>query len=77
MSSTWLAADMLVRRPKSSFNEDHRALEGGEFWRRLPGYREVDEATFLDHRFQAKASVTRVDQLQVLPSRPHASDGRR
>jgi lysine 2,3-aminomutase len=63
MSSTWLAADMLVRRPKSSFNEDHRILEGGEFWRRLPGYREVDEATFLDHRFQAKASVTRVDQL--------------
>lgn len=68
MSSTWLAADMLVRRPKplsthEHHSDEHRVFEDGEFWRRLPGYREVDEATFLDHRFQAKASVTRVDQL--------------
>jgi lysine 2,3-aminomutase len=58
-----LAAETLVRKPKSFFNDEHRILEGDEIWRRLPGYREVDEATFLDHRFQAKASVTRVDQL--------------
>ncbi len=63
MTSTWLAAETLLRRQKQSHRESHRELLGGEFWRRVPAYREIDEATFLDHRFQAKASVTRAEQL--------------
>jgi hypothetical protein len=56
MSSTWLSTDALVRRQKSSRSETHRDLVGGEFWRRVPAYRDVDEAVFLDHRWQSKAS---------------------
>jgi lysine 2,3-aminomutase len=41
----------------------HRQLQRGEFWRKIPAYAEVDEATFLDHTWQAKHSITRIDQL--------------
>lgn len=63
MSSTWLSVDSLVRRQKPSVNESHRDLITDEFWRRIPAYRDVDEATFLDHRWQSKHSVTRAEQL--------------
>lgn len=61
--STTLSADALVRRRKAEADQPHRDLLQGEFWRRVPAYRDVDEATFLDHRFQAKHSVTRAEQL--------------
>lgn len=41
----------------------HRKLLEGEWWRRIPAYRSIDEATFLDHRWQMKASITRVPKL--------------
>lgn len=41
----------------------HRDLRDGPFWQVIPAYREVDEATFLDHRWQAKTSVTDVAAL--------------
>ena len=41
----------------------YRNLLRGEFWRKLPAYAEVDEATFLDHNWQAKHSITRLDKL--------------
>ncbi len=41
----------------------HRELLGGEFWRKIPAYRDVDEATFLDYRWQMKHSVTKVAKL--------------
>src|SRR5690606_35961735 len=41
----------------------HKQLLGGDFWRRIPAYRDVDEATFLDYRWQMKRSVTKVAQL--------------
>ena len=41
----------------------HRELVGGEFWRKIPAYAEIDEKTFLDHQWQAKSSITRVDKL--------------
>ncbi|MBL9112754.1 MAG: KamA family radical SAM protein [Myxococcales bacterium] len=41
----------------------HRNLLQGEFWRRVPAYAEVTEEQFLDHNWQAKSSVTRVDKL--------------
>jgi lysine 2,3-aminomutase len=42
---------------------DHRELRGGEFWRAIPKYSQVDEATFLDHLWQAKNSVKSADEL--------------
>ena len=41
----------------------HRQLLEGPFWQRIPAYRSVDEATFLDHRWQMKASITKVPKL--------------
>ncbi|MEC7522297.1 MAG: KamA family radical SAM protein [Myxococcota bacterium] len=41
----------------------HRDLLEGDFWRRIPAYADVDEATFLDHRWQMKKSITKVDKL--------------
>ena len=63
MSSSWLSPEALVRKRVPQRDQAHRELWTGEFWRRIPAYRDVDEATFLDHRFQAKASVTRAEQL--------------
>lgn len=42
---------------------DHKKLVEGEFWRRIPAYRDVDEATFLDHRWQMKHSITKASKL--------------
>jgi lysine 2,3-aminomutase len=41
----------------------HRRLVDGDFWRRIPIYRDVTRVEFLDHRFQMKNTVTRADQL--------------
>jgi lysine 2,3-aminomutase len=41
----------------------HRELLDGPFWQRIPAYRSIDEATFLDHVWQAKNSITRPDKL--------------
>jgi lysine 2,3-aminomutase len=42
---------------------DHRSLEGGDFWRRVPAYAHVSRAEFLDHQFQARNSLTRPEKL--------------
>ncbi len=41
----------------------HRDLLDGPFWQRIPAYADVDEATFLDHRWQSKHTITRPDKL--------------
>ena len=41
----------------------HRELLGGEFWRRIPAYANVSEAEFLDHKWQAKHSITNIRKL--------------
>ena len=41
----------------------HRQLQDGPFWQKIPAYREVDEATFLDHNWQAKHTITNVAKL--------------
>ena len=50
----------------------HRDLLSGPFWQRIPAYANVDEATFLDHNWQAKNSITKasklLDALQTLVS---------
>jgi lysine 2,3-aminomutase len=42
---------------------NHRHLLEGDFWRKIPAYREVSEAEFLDHKWQMKQTITRVDKL--------------
>jgi lysine 2,3-aminomutase len=41
----------------------HRQLLDGTFWQRIPAYRHVDEATFLDHGWQARNSITNPQKL--------------
>ncbi|HTL39100.1 MAG TPA: KamA family radical SAM protein [Kofleriaceae bacterium] len=41
----------------------HRNLLDGPFWQRIPAYRAVDEATFLDHSWQAKNTITNPTKL--------------
>jgi lysine 2,3-aminomutase len=41
----------------------HRDLLTGEFWRRVPAYAQVSEAEFLDHKWQAKNSITNIPKL--------------
>lgn len=42
---------------------NHRDLLDGDFWKKIPAYRDVDQATFLDHKWQAKNTITRPDKL--------------
>lgn len=41
----------------------HQRLLEGDFWRRIPAYKSITEEQFLDHRWQMKASITKVDKL--------------
>ena len=41
------------------------SLHSGPFWQKIPAYREIDEATFLDHQWQARNSVTTVEKLKL------------
>ena len=41
----------------------YRQLLDGAFWQRIPAYRKVDEATFLDHTWQAKNTITNPQRL--------------
>jgi lysine 2,3-aminomutase len=41
----------------------HRNLLDGRFWERIPAYKNVDEATFLDHNWQAKNTITNPARL--------------
>ncbi|HEY9722221.1 MAG TPA: KamA family radical SAM protein [Oscillatoriaceae cyanobacterium] len=41
----------------------HKQLRQGEFWRDLPAYKDVDEATFLSHIWQGKNSITTPEKL--------------
>jgi len=41
----------------------HRQLLRGPFWQKIPAYKEVTEAQFLDHAWQSKNSITKPDKL--------------
>jgi hypothetical protein len=41
----------------------HTRLREGPFWRKIPAYAEVSEAEFLDHKWQAKHSITNIPKL--------------
>ncbi len=42
---------------------EYKNLKQGEFWRHIPAYKDVDEATFLDHLWQQKNAVKTADEL--------------
>ena len=41
----------------------HRDLRSGPFWQVIPAFADVDEATFLDHRWQMKNTITKPEKL--------------
>jgi lysine 2,3-aminomutase len=41
----------------------HKQLRAGAFWQRVPAYAGIDEATFRDHAWQSKHSITKVEKL--------------
>jgi lysine 2,3-aminomutase len=57
------AAPVALKPPVDPATLGHRELLGGEFWRKIPAYAEVSEAEFLDHRWQAKHSITNIPKL--------------
>ncbi|MBX7196014.1 MAG: KamA family radical SAM protein [Sandaracinaceae bacterium] len=52
-----------VRPPVDPATLMHRHLLEGDFWRRIPAYANVSEAEFLDHKWQMKQTITKVDKL--------------
>ena len=42
----------------------HTNLKDGEWWREIPGFSDVDEATFLDSKWQQKMSATNLKRLR-------------
>lgn len=52
-----------LKPPVDPATLEHREFRGGEFWRNIPAFKDVDEATFLDYRWQNKHAITRADKL--------------
>ena len=52
-----------VKPPVDPALLEHRNLRTGEFWRAIPAYEDVDEATFLDHIWQGRKSVKTPEEL--------------
>jgi lysine 2,3-aminomutase len=52
-----------IKPPVDPAELEHRNLRQGEFWRAVPAYADVDEATFLDHIWQGRHSVKTPDEL--------------
>jgi lysine 2,3-aminomutase len=52
-----------IKPPIDPAELEHRNLRGGEFWRTVPAYEHVDEATFLDHIWQGRHSVKTTGEL--------------
>jgi lysine 2,3-aminomutase len=52
-----------LKPPLDPAQLEHRNLRQGEFWRAIPKYEQVDEATFLDHIWQGKNSVKTPQEL--------------
>jgi len=52
-----------VKAPADPALLEHRNIRQGEFWREIPAYEHVDEATFLDHIWQGRHSVKTPEEL--------------
>lgn len=52
-----------VRPPVDPSTLAHRDLRTGEWWREIPGFSGIDAATFHDHRWQMKHTITKPEAL--------------
>ena len=52
-----------LKAPVDPSTLKYRDLLEGDFWRRIPAYKDIERETFLDHRWQAKKTINRVDKL--------------
>jgi lysine 2,3-aminomutase len=57
-------ADQGRKRPAEQPPLVHREFDESEFWRSVPAFSRVSREEFLDHGFQNRNSVTRVDKLR-------------
>lgn len=49
---------------------DHRVLKSGDFWRKIPGWKDISVDQFGDYRWQMKNSVTSLEKIrEVLGNR--------
>lgn len=55
--------DRHIKPAVSAAQLAHRDLQKGHFWAAIPAYRDVDEATFLDYRWQGRNSITSPEAL--------------
>ncbi|MBV8074147.1 MAG: KamA family radical SAM protein [Candidatus Eremiobacteraeota bacterium] len=53
----------MISLERPALQTTHRELRGGEFWRAVPKFRDVDEPTFLDWVWQGRNSVKTADEL--------------
>jgi len=52
-----------MKPPVKPATFEYKDLQQGEFWRHVPAYKDVDEATFLDHLWQQRSSVKTPEEL--------------
>jgi lysine 2,3-aminomutase len=53
----------VTKPPVDPATLEHTRLLSGPFWQKIPAYREITEAQFLDHTWQSKHSITKVSKL--------------
>ncbi|HTB59271.1 MAG TPA: KamA family radical SAM protein, partial [Polyangia bacterium] len=63
VTSTDAPTPVAQKAPVDPATLAHRDLLGGEFWRAIPAYSEIGTAEFLDHKWQAKHSITNIPKL--------------
>ena len=57
-------SEIVHKKPAAATSQfEYKNLKQGEFWRHVPAYREIDEATFLDHLWQQKHSIKTPEEL--------------
>jgi lysine 2,3-aminomutase len=57
------SAPAALKPPVDPVSLAHTRLLDGPFWQRIPAYAGISEAEFLDHRWQAKHSITNISKL--------------
>src|SRR6185436_15749413 len=57
------AGIVALKPPVDADSLAHSKLRSGPFWQKVPAYAGVSEEKFLDHSWQSKNSITRVEKL--------------
>ena len=56
-------SESTARAPVDPSTLAHRDLRDGTWWQEIPAFSNVDEKTFLDHRWQMKHTITKPEKL--------------